>query len=235
MTLSRPAARKDDAAAPSAEATPPDDRMDRLLALMETHGSTLDSLASRLDAVEAKKGKDDPDDKDGDPDDKLRARSASERADGAPREKPWREMTQMERRTMDAELAMAQSRADEAFAGHGKRAPMPIVGETPIAYRVRMAGEHKHFSPTHAGVNLGAVARADQAAFGLIEGKIYADSAAEAARPTMFGDHETIRQVRRYDKNMGRDVLEYFGPQSYVKRLSPACPRVVRFNTTFAP
>lgn len=215
-----PAARKDDAGT-AASVAPEGDKIDKLLAVMTSLSDRLDATSTRLDALE----KPDPEpDLTGEPEpsEKPRASTAADRADA--------EVSAYKAKEADRNaLVAAQTRADAVFGLHGKRAPMPVMGETPLAYRVRMAYDHKPFSRAHDGVDLAAVARADVKAFGLIEDKIYADSAAEASRPTMF-DGDEMRRVVRYDRDMMRDVIEFHGPHTYAKRLSPPAQRFAGFR-----
>ena len=208
-----PAAKKDDD--PAAAGEP--DKLDRIMGMMDGFKSMMDAFGGRLDAVEKAKADPDPDVAD-----EPKPRTAADRADA--------EVSKFKAGQADREeLVKAQTRADAAFCLHGKRAPQPIVGETPIAYRVRMCYEHKPFSRAHDGVDLTAVARADVKAFDLIEDRIYADSAAEASRPTMF-DGDEIRRVERWDRDMMRNVIEFHGPNTYAKRLSPPAQRFAGFR-----
>ena len=217
-----PAARKDDAGT-AASGAPEGDKIDKLLAVMTSLSDRLDATSTRLDALEKPKPAPEPDlTGEPEPGEKPRASTAADRADA--------EVSKFKAGQADREeLVKAQTRADAAFCLHGKRAPMPVMGETPMAYRVRMAYDHKIFSRAHDGVDLAAVARADAKAFGLIEDKIYADSAAEASRPTMF-DGDEMRRVVRYDRDMMRDVIEFHGPNTYAKRLSPPAQRFAGFR-----
>ncbi|MGI4765042.1 MAG: hypothetical protein ACRYGP_08250 [Janthinobacterium lividum] len=201
-------------------------KLDKLLDHLTTIGEALSKQSDRLDALEkASKPKDEDDKtKDKDKDDEDPTAIADD-------DKPINQLSQSEKNARADDLAKAQIRADNAMFAHGKRADKPLWSEHPLRYRVRMANEHSQFSKEYSGVNLAAIAKADPKAFDVIEAKIYADSVAEASRPTMFRD-DTIREVRRYDKDMMRDVIEFHGPESYVKQMGyPVKSYVKKFHT----
>ena len=77
--------------------------------------------------------------------------------------------------TNSVSFADIQSRADEALSRHGRRAGAPMLGETPLNYRKRLATQLAAFAPKWAALPMGGV---NDAAFERIEGGVYADAAA---------------------------------------------------------
>jgi hypothetical protein len=105
-----------------------------------------------------------------------------------------------------AELAVRQEQADEAFNLFNRSAPRAMDGETVESYRRRMASRIQEYAPNMKDVN---VRDARGSAFDLIEKQIYEDAKREAHRPTMIPDGE-LREVTRYDVT-GRPSYEFFG------------------------
>ena len=205
------------------------EKLDKLLEHFGSISTSLENLTGRMDALEAK-GKADSAKKDEETEEEKRARlseEAEKRSDSS-RADSYTQRHAAEAANEHA-LAVIQARADSAFNLHGKRAPAPLAGEKQMAYRVRMLRDHQRFSPGYKTVNLDAIAHADPAAFETIEGQIYSDSATEANRPTMFAADE-IRCRTRFDKDLDRNVREYYGPHSFVKELGLPARPVMSFN-----
>ena len=129
-------------------------------------------------------------------------------------------------------MADAQSRADSVYNALGKRsAPRPLEGETPATYRRRLARELQTYSKDFGKIDLGAL---NDDAFGTLEGKIYADAQAYAAKPDDLGDGE-LREVRR-KSSAGHQIVEFYGRQSFIAGMKPptqagrlADPKSLRF------
>ncbi len=94
--------------------------------------------------------------------------------------------------TEAAEMADAQARCDAVAMAFGKSARPPMAGETPIAYRRRLAAEYKEHSPTWKGIDLSTLV---DAALPIAEKQIYADAQAAARAPSGM-PALTLREVR---------------------------------------
>lgn len=106
-----------------------------------------------------------------------------------------------------AELTSIQSRADSAMIQLGERAPQPMAGETPIAYRRRMTSLLQRHSDRWKNVRLDSL---DETTFKEVaESQIYADAAERAKRPNDIPAGR-MREVRRQDPS-GHIITEFYG------------------------
>lgn len=111
----------------------------------------------------------------------------------------------------------AQARADAVFNSLGKRsAPRPLDGETPALYRRRLATALKAHSKDWKDVDLSKI---DEASFGVIEPKIYADAAAYAAKPDDLGSNE-LRMITERSPT-GHTINRFVGKTSFVAGMMP--------------
>ena len=206
-----------------------DDRLDKVLAHLAGLSGGMEELKTRMNSFEGKAKADAAAKKDEETEEEKRARLSEDRdrADSASRKS--RADSLVQHRADDAALAGIQGKADSAFGLHGKRAPMPLEGETPLRYRVRMANELKRFSPALEGIDLGAIALADAAGFEVLEGRVYADSAKAAERPEGPEDGGLIMRERR-NPDTGGPVREFFGRRTFVREMSPIPRAVLRIN-----
>jgi hypothetical protein len=143
-----------------------DGKLDRVLshleglaAKQEAHGAKIDSLCTRMDALEKAPGEE-------------------TRADSGV---PLAALPAAERERYTA----AQVRADRAYQAFGDSAPHALNGETLRAYRCRLAGVLKRHSATYKDSNLSAIA--DEAALGNVEEQIYADAIKASMVPPPAG------------------------------------------------
>ncbi len=191
------------------------EKLDKLLDHLGNLSTMMESLGTRMDAMEAK-GKADAVKKDGD--DRNEDGRDLEDADdlGIPRVRP------VARKDANSAAIMAdvQARADTAMNLHGKRAPKPLDGETVMAYRLRMLKPLQRFSKEFANARLDLVAKADPDAFGAIEARVYADSEAEANNPTRFED-DRIQTIEKRNPDTGNIYREFRGPRTFVTDISP--------------
>jgi flagellar motor protein MotB len=105
-----------------------------------------------------------------------------------------------------AELARIQARADEVALEFGKQAARPMAGETPVAYRRRLAAQYQPHSKQWKDVDLGGIA---DSALHIAEEAIYADAVAVAStQPDIPAG--TLREIKRKDRT-GREVIEFQG------------------------
>lgn len=213
---------------------------------------SISALASRMDAYESKKadsddGDKDEDDKkaDADEDGKAEEMAADAKKDSDEDEKKAdatvkadadlvARLAALDKRIpkilSDAELndiADTQSRADSVCAGFGETAPRPIQGESPRAYRVRVASKLKVHSEAWKGVDL---ARADDAILDIAEKAIYADARAVADQPATVPEGQ-LREVIRAD-DTGRRIKTYIGdPDTWMSDFKSPRKRVSKFIT----
>lgn len=118
------------------------------------------------------------------------------------------------------EFSKAQARADEVYMQFSKKAPYPMTGETPLAYRKRLVGNLKEHSPDWKDVDILAIA--DSVTFAIAEKAILAGAAHAALHPADLKDDE-LREIVRVDSGTGTRVIEFRGRQSFVTALkSPA-------------
>src|SRR5262249_51619522 len=129
-------------------------------------------------------------------------------------------------------IAAAQARADEVFSAHGGRAPRPLVGESLLLYRVRLAKKLQHHSKTWGDADLIVVAKADaDKTFRKIEDGIYTEAKAAAMEPTNIADGEP-REVHRRDSVTGRTLIEWHGrsPKAWMAPMMPARQMLVNLD-----
>ena len=113
-------------------------------------------------------------------------------------------------------LADAQSRADGIYNALGKRsAPAPYPSERPHSYRARLLRELRQYSP--AWKSVGSFLDFDGKALNAIEGEIYNDAMAYAARPDDLPRGE-LREVRKVEPT-GHRVSEFFGRESFISSM----------------
>jgi len=104
-------------------------------------------------------------------------------------------------------FADAQARADVAYKAHGKDAPGPLMGETILSYRKRLAAGQKANSPR--AEKLDVLSIADEGFMGVMEEMIYADSVA-ASRSTAGIPVGQLRE-RRSTSAAGHKIAEFDG------------------------
>lgn len=191
--------------------------------------SLLKGIAQRMDAIEAKISQ-------------LESAEAPEPAPAAHQDAavPAEHIAAMEKRVDALEaktapvpegeaaaMADAQCKADSAYAAHGMRAPAPMMGESLLAYRKRLATKMQEHSPQMKGVSLAAIN--DGAALGVMEGIIYAD-AAKAAAATVIPEGTMMESVRVDDA--GRRIREFKGsPSAWTAQFKAPRRRLSRIQT----
>ncbi len=104
-------------------------------------------------------------------------------------------------------VAAARTRADGVYAMHGRPVPETLPGESPRAYRARLAAGLKDFSPNLARTNLDAL---PDAALELAETRIYQDALDAARRPGSV-PAGTLRPHTYQDSATGHKITEYHG------------------------
>ncbi|MEA1019627.1 NUDIX hydrolase [Enterobacter asburiae] len=103
------------------------------------------------------------------------------------------------------EVADAQVKADSVFSCFGKRAPVPLSGEKPLAYRRRLMIQLQEHSPDFKSVDLSSVA--DSALLSVAEKTIYADAQKSASLSVGPG---MLREIKRADAT-GRQISTFEG------------------------
>lgn len=103
------------------------------------------------------------------------------------------------------EVAEAQVKADSVFSSFGKRAPIPLSGEKPMAYRRRLMIQLQEHSPDYKSVDLSAIA--DSQLLSTAEKHIYAD--AQKAAILSVGPGQ-LREIKRADAT-GRQISTFEG------------------------
>ncbi len=103
------------------------------------------------------------------------------------------------------EVADAQVKADSVFSCFGKRAPVPLSGEKPLAYRRRLMIQLQEHSPDFKTVDLSSIA--DSALLNVAEKQIYADAQKSASLSVGPG---MLREIKRADAT-GRQISTFEG------------------------
>lgn len=103
------------------------------------------------------------------------------------------------------EVADAQVKADSVFSCFGKRAPVPLSGEKPLAYRRRLMIQLQEHSPDFKTVDLSSIA--DSALLSVAEKTIYADAQKSASLSIGPG---MLREIKRADAT-GRQISTFEG------------------------
>lgn len=106
------------------------------------------------------------------------------------------------------EVAEAQVKADSVFSSFGKRAPIPLSGEKPMAYRRRLMIQLQEHSPDYKAVDLSAIA--DSQLLSAAEKHIYADAQKAASLSVGPG---MLREIKRKDAT-GREISTFEGDPS---------------------
>ncbi|MGE6584316.1 NUDIX domain-containing protein [Raoultella planticola] len=103
------------------------------------------------------------------------------------------------------EVAETQVKADSVFSSFGKRAPIPLSGEKPMAYRRRLMIQLQEHSPDYKAVDLSAIA--DSQLLSTAEKHIYADAQKAASLSVGPG---MLREIKRADAT-GRQISTFEG------------------------
>ncbi|EHK4822545.1 NUDIX hydrolase [Salmonella enterica subsp. enterica serovar Abony] len=103
------------------------------------------------------------------------------------------------------EVADAQVKADSVFSCFGKRAPVPLSGEKPLAYRRRLMIQLQEHSPDFKTVDLSSIA--DSALLSVAEKTIYDDAQKSASLSVGPG---MLREIKRADAT-GRQISTFEG------------------------
>lgn len=121
-----------------------------------------------------------------------------------------RDLTDAERN----EISDAEMKCDSIAHQFGEKAPRPMSGETPLAYRRRAVAKYQGHSAEWKET---ALAKLDSAVFAIAERQIYADAERAARRPAAAPD-APLREVQKRDA-AGRIVSSFVGasPKSWMQ------------------
>lgn len=123
------------------------------------------------------------------------------------------------------EIADAQVKADSVFSCFGKRAPVPLSGENPLAYRRRLMIQLQEHSPDFKTVDLSTIA--DSALLSVAEKTIYADAQKSASLSVGPG---MLREIKRADAT-GRQISTFEGdPAATWAPFQSGKRQVISFN-----
>jgi hypothetical protein len=204
------------------------DKLDKVLAAVDSLSSGMQSLTKRMDSWEEKSRKD------SESDEEKKAREEKEKADAEAeaaekektekeaKEKADSETNEQIRKRIEAienslpkhvsdedyaQMADAQARADSVASAYGDSAPRPLQGETLLAYRKRLASKFKQHSKDYKDVDINAIN--DAALLNVVEGRIYAD-AMEAAMHPAVASGSGLREIKKRDQ-AGRQISTFVG------------------------
>lgn len=104
------------------------------------------------------------------------------------------------------QLSAAQARWDSVAQMFGDSVPAPLHGESPIAYRQRLAAKFQKHSDKFKGIRLDSL---DGAVFDTIEEQIRMDAQTYAKSPDVMPAGKLIPIIRRDEA--GRQITEYSG------------------------
>lgn len=124
-------------------------------------------------------------------------------------------------------ISAAYRRADSIYQMHGRNTPEAGPGESPIAYRKRLAHGLKRYSKTYGEYKLDSVG--DDQTFSLVENAIYADADNAARSPENM---QPGRLVPHVTNSNGHNITRFYGDAAAAWRLfQPPMVQQGRFNT----
>jgi hypothetical protein len=127
------------------------------------------------------------------------------------------------------EMADAQAKADSVAMAFGDSASRPLVGESVLGYRKRLAGKFKQHSSAYKDVDIAKIA--DPALFGIVEKQIYSDAMSSANNP-VGGDFSGLREIKSRSPS-GHYVSTFRGKMSsWTDEFKSVAFKASAFNTT---
>jgi hypothetical protein len=129
-----------------------------------------------------------------------------------------------------SDFAAAQIKANRVANAYGDSAPAPLVGESLLDYRARLASVYKKFSKAFQNSDLHKIG--DVSAMSGIEDAIYNDAMAEAKHPTAASlAPGQLRAITTMDAS-NRPITRYHGDISaFMDQFNPPFRYVTRINT----
>lgn len=128
----------------------------------------------------------------------------------------------------EAKMAEIQARADAVFATHGERAKPPMMGESELAYRLRLAKDLQKHSKQWGGMDLAVIAATP--AFDNVETQVYADAVAAANDPSLLPEAGLVMRTE-IDSYTGQRRIHYKGRDTFIKGMAPPTRRAVLKTT----
>lgn len=126
-------------------------------------------------------------------------------------------------------LAEIQERADGVLMMLNDKAPPPMHGEAPPAYRIRLARRLQAHSPKWKDEDLSVLARTSASAYDNVEGMIYADAAQAAREPRDLAEGSLVRVP--VPSSTGHRITEYRGdPLAWLGRFMHTGACATRFG-----
>ncbi len=112
-------------------------------------------------------------------------------------------------------FAAIQEKADPAFQAFGDKAPAPLAGETPSAYKRRLTAKLQSHSPRWKSIKIATVA--DDALLDMAMGECIADAMVAARSDANVPAGHLIPVVRR--SGAGHTIIEYRGaPDAWMNK-----------------
>lgn len=128
-----------------------------------------------------------------------------------------------------AVLSQIQARADSVASAFGRRASVPMAGESPLAYRRRLALGYKDLSEKWKATDLAILP--DQV-LAIAEADIYADALTAASHPADLPAGQ-LREIINMDRT-GRKVSTFVGAKSaWMDQFKAPAQLQVRINKEF--
>jgi hypothetical protein len=124
-----------------------------------------------------------------------------------------------------------QSRYDDAFAKHGRRAPEPAADARPPTYRRKLFGIAQSMLPSGHPLTKFDAGDIDGSAIPELERQLLSAIEAEGESPTgdnVPGPGEPLREVTKVDSTNGARVTRFYGTEHFIKQLSRPARRVLR-------
>ena len=207
-----------------------DDCIGKMDAVANSLGQRMDAMDARMDAVvRSDKKREDGKrvDRDNDEFEDQPGRQPGEAkqvvADGCRRDDDaW----QPDGSELREAFADAQSKADNALAEWGARAPAPLAGESFRRYRERLLRPLQKYSQVYKDVDL---RNFPEVAFGEAEKAVYADAAIAATRDDLVPEG-ALRAVTKTLPNGSKETRFFGHPSAWMNHFIPTRRALVRLN-----
>jgi hypothetical protein len=186
-------------------------KLDKVLEGLGSISNRMDTFEKRMDAFEAGvRGGDN---------DRLPGEPAGVIADSQI-EPAWKRNEREAKERL--EMIDAQARADSLLRIHGSSAPEHMAGETPFAYRRRLARHLQRHSKEFGKLDLSKLNAGE--AFDAIENRIYADAQAAAMNPEIVPG-APLRSMVKVDPFTGARITTFHGDHTFIRDMKPPARR----------
>lgn len=126
-------------------------------------------------------------------------------------------------------LVAEQARADAVYMAFGERAPEPMSGETPLAYKIRMTRPLlKHSARWKSQAD--GLHRLPVDVLDTIQSDVYADAELAARNPADV-EPGTLREIVKTDPRTGQRMSTFVGRGTFIGGLKRPVRRVIGINT----